>query len=640
MERRAFLTLAAAVGLAILLAFTLPRAKPAPVDGLGPEGATPEARPGRDPGTPPEGVAGERIARRCYEELLQGRRSGVREVLWYRATHEGRAAIRDVTTVESRRERRMGGERDLFAERESSETLRGEEGDLISLDSRSTDLGSGRVDSLTVVRVAGGYRVTRCAGDNTETFEIPSAEPAMADAEAFLQGRIARGEAPPGSRVEMPLLDLEKRTVGRATLEIVGPDEEGPGLKVVQRYDGSDLLLWFGGDGAVVRLRAGDFVIRRADQLTMKSLPARPASFDILIRSDRDLPRLFTGLEMEVEMVVRVDETVKLPVFPENPFTVPLAPEGEAGNRVRLLLKAHDAPEARATLPIEGADFAEHLKPTLLMEVDHPRLRAKAREIVGDETDARRAAERIADFVFRFLEKGSPPSPSPSALEILDLGTGDCSEHALLFTALCRAAGIPARQCSGLCSIGPQWGYHGWAEIWVGAWIGADPTTNEIGTRARYIFCARPDEPQVRGASILAERTSIRIRRARYLDGEIDFSGGRIDPVILTGVRCGALPHGWSVRYEQGAAVLENGASAFAVFIQPDQGYRAVDILARFHEGGREIPFRGRPAIRDDDRWIVPLGRQNLCVYRTDGDGGWPEEIPAILAPTVDRTDG
>jgi transglutaminase-like putative cysteine protease len=592
----------------------------------------PPAPPRIDPPAP-EGL----LARRCYEKLLSGQRAGIHEVQWFRHSAEGEPLVRDRTVSTSRTERQMGPERDLFDRIESSDLVRTEEGGLVSLESRTVDRRTGRVDTVSVHRTPDGYAVDLATGGSRESFGIRSPSAAMLDAEPFLGLRIAEGTAKPGSVFEIALLDLERRAVVPARLEVVGEDPEGPGLKVVQRSEGRDILLWFGPDGAIARLRAGDFVLRRADRLTLDHDPRRPARFSILIASDQELPRLFTGLAMDVELEVRVDETVALPEIPPNPFTEPLE---ATGDRLRLRLKTHDHRDAAARLPIEDPALARFLEPTLLMEVRDPRLRERARGIVGGESDARKAAARIADFVFRFLRKESPASPSPSALEILQERTGDCSEHALLFTALCRAAGIPARQCSGLVNIGPEWGHHGWAEIWVGAWIGADPTTNEIGTRARYILCARPDEPEMRPATILAERTSIRILRARYADGEIDFAAGDVDPVVRTGLRLGRLPAGWRAAFEGTGAEIRGPDSRFEVFLEPDQGYRALDLLERFEEESTRAEFGGRPALRLESGWIVPLGRQNLRIVRTDGHGDGGEALVSLLRPTLDRDDG
>ena len=72
-------------------------------------------------------------------------------------------------------------------------------------------------------------------------------------------------------------------------------------------------------------------------------------------------------------------------------------------------------------------------------------------------------------------------------------GKGDCTEHAALLVALCRAAGLPARNVSGMEYLvskrdGPCIGFHAWAEVYVGKWIGVDATIPEVGTSARYLY--------------------------------------------------------------------------------------------------------------------------------------------------------
>ena len=75
---------------------------------------------------------------------------------------------------------------------------------------------------------------------------------------------------------------------------------------------------------------------------------------------------------------------------------------------------------------------------------------------------------------------------------------GDCTEHAALFSALARAAGLPARCCSGAVYLAGAndafWGYHAWAEVWIGRWVVVDATVNQVGVGARYLFF-QYDEP-------------------------------------------------------------------------------------------------------------------------------------------------
>ena len=70
---------------------------------------------------------------------------------------------------------------------------------------------------------------------------------------------------------------------------------------------------------------------------------------------------------------------------------------------------------------------------------------------------------------------------------------GDCTEHAVLLAALCRARGIPARVAIGLVyvSAAQGFGYHMWNEVWIdGGWIPLDATIARGGTGAAHLKLA------------------------------------------------------------------------------------------------------------------------------------------------------
>ena len=61
--------------------------------------------------------------------------------------------------------------------------------------------------------------------------------------------------------------------------------------------------------------------------------------------------------------------------------------------------------------------------------------------------------------------------------------------------ALARAAGLPARELSGIVCA-PEDGafyYHQWAEVYVGKWIAVDPTFGQHRADATHIAFARGD---------------------------------------------------------------------------------------------------------------------------------------------------
>ena len=67
---------------------------------------------------------------------------------------------------------------------------------------------------------------------------------------------------------------------------------------------------------------------------------------------------------------------------------------------------------------------------------------------------------------------------------------GDCTEHAVLLAALCRARGIPARVAIGLSyvSAAKGFGYHMWNEVWIdGTWAPLDATLAQGGIGAAHL---------------------------------------------------------------------------------------------------------------------------------------------------------
>jgi hypothetical protein len=145
-------------------------------------------------------------------------------------------------------------------------------------------------------------------------------------------------------------------------------------------------------------------------------------------------------------------------------------------------------------LPMQVADkeIERYMHPTEMAQSDDPSIVQEAKRIVGGETNAMLAAQKIVNAVFETIDKQAGVRGSATALEVLQNGAGDCTEHAVLVVALMRAAGIPARTVDGIVLAADGGGkgvagYHAWAEIWLGQWIGVDATVDETGTSARYL---------------------------------------------------------------------------------------------------------------------------------------------------------
>ena len=123
-----------------------------------------------------------------------------------------------------------------------------------------------------------------------------------------------------------------------------------------------------------------------------------------------------------------------------------------------------------------------------LIQSEHPKIQQMAKEIVGTEQDLWKKSQKIYDWVFKNIEKKISPN-IPSALTVLETRQGDCNEHAVLFTALARAVGIPTRICIGLVWSDElqAFGYHAWVEVFVGDWTPIDPTLGQAIADATHI---------------------------------------------------------------------------------------------------------------------------------------------------------
>jgi len=117
----------------------------------------------------------------------------------------------------------------------------------------------------------------------------------------------------------------------------------------------------------------------------------------------------------------------------------------------------------------------KYLEPTALIQSDDNRIKGTAKMIIGKRSGNWEKALAISQWVNKNLAKQMTVS-LPSAVEVLLSRRGDCNEHATLFAALARAAGIPAKLCLGVVYMDGRFYYHAWNAVYCGKWIELDPT--------------------------------------------------------------------------------------------------------------------------------------------------------------------
>jgi len=150
--------------------------------------------------------------------------------------------------------------------------------------------------------------------------------------------------------------------------------------------------------------------------------------------------------------------------------------------------------DVRALVPDDGShpierDWPEEIRPYLepnaWLQCDDPDLARAAREAIGDETDAWKAAKKLERWVYEKIEDKNMSVGFASASEVFDRPEGDCSEHAVLLAAALRAVGIPSRVTMGVLYFETpgssdedpgKFGGHAWTEAYLGEWVPLDAT--------------------------------------------------------------------------------------------------------------------------------------------------------------------
>ena len=153
---------------------------------------------------------------------------------------------------------------------------------------------------------------------------------------------------------------------------------------------------------------------------------------------------------------------------------------------IRRESEAALAPDPDRHTPEVVRDVGRYLQPDPLIQSRDPRIEAQARQIVGRRRDDVRKVQLLNEWVFDNIEKSITVSV-PSAVEVLQTRRGDCNEHTVLFVALARAAGVPARTAAGLVYVDGSFYYHAWPEVYLNGWVAVDPTLGQLPADAAHL---------------------------------------------------------------------------------------------------------------------------------------------------------
>lgn len=322
------------------------------------------------------------------------------------------------------------------------------------------------------------------------------------------------GELEVGNTVRMPVFDptsLSSRTVEVRVMEhdtlvvtdsVAVDDDTGrwipvgadtvPAWRIAEVFGGIQVESWVDEDGRILRassplgfsMEKTEYELARQAQEESRLVVGSPVDDDVIlstaVQSNVDLSDAQEYEELRFRL-----SGVDLSGF-----------ELDGGRQTlrgdTLIVRREDpaALEPGYMLPYKRMDLREALEPEPLIQSDDPRIIDRARQVTASRAswtqEPAQVARQLTQSVYGMLEKRITFS-MPNAVQVLETLQGDCNEHTVLYVAMARALGLPARTAVGLVFVNGAFFYHAWPEVWLGEWVAVDPTFGQYPADASHI---------------------------------------------------------------------------------------------------------------------------------------------------------
>jgi hypothetical protein len=289
--------------------------------------------------------------------------------------------------------------------------------------------------------------------------------------------------------------------------------------------------------------------------------PDTPEMFDKI--SPRTNVRLPNPYRTD-EVVLRLRQTDKDAPMPkledERQTVVDKRDDRDVTLRVRRVV-----PTETFTLPLLNLtdEEKECLKPSLQIQSDDPELVKLAKDALGDEQDAWKAAQKLERFVYEYITDKNMKNLFNTATEVMKSRAGDCTEHGVLLAGLCRAVGIPARVAVGFLYFQGIWGGHMWAEVSLGGkWYAIDGVLGQGGVDAAHLRFASDSLQSMeiqRAFQNIALGMTLKIDLESFRHGSHEVKvGEHFKPWAIDGRRFRSTLYGFSLTAPEGFDVVPN----------------------------------------------------------------------------------
>ncbi len=364
----------------------------------------------------------------------------------------------------------------------------------LAIESRTESAGSISTVTATFTKSSVSYVATVSGSQKKGTFTLKPGETFLADTSGGLAsvppiGTKMKGKVFIPEPAVLRLMDSEIVIVGKETISING--QVVSAYKVQDNNPMAPSTIWVDEVGDMLRT---DTIMGMRVIKEPKAMALAPAtkSADLLALvgikatgEPLENPRALTLLRLEIANVSRPlpkdDNIQKVEEVPDS--------AGEKGKTVIVTITTRPLPTT-PTVPLfkSVSDAPDNLKPflqsTIYVQANSKTFQNLARKITGGETDAAKAAQKIAIYVHGLMKPDPSISNLRAASDLLKDPRGVCRDYTLLYTTIARAAGLPTKQCIGITYFNGSFLGHAWPEVWMGKdpmtgndlWIALEPT--------------------------------------------------------------------------------------------------------------------------------------------------------------------
>jgi hypothetical protein len=265
-------------------------------------------------------------------------------------------------------------------------------------------------------------------------------------------------------------------------------------------------VLWTDSQGKPHKVK--DLQLGMEAMLTTQEEAQRPRSeggfdlgFDTIVRVNR--PLIDPHRTRRVVYRARLKDGDVKSLFAEG-VAQTIRPLDDGAVEVTVQAIRPDQPPSVTSPPSDPPTDADR-QASAMLQSDDPAVRKMAAAVAAGESDAWAIATELENQVKKSIRLKNYSTAMATAAEVAQSLEGDCTEHAMLLAALCRARAIPARVAIGLVYYPPASGfaYHMWTEAWIkDRWVPLDATLGMGGIGAAHLKLA---DSSLQGTSAYAE---------------------------------------------------------------------------------------------------------------------------------------